>query len=166
MWLFFSFFYLLLLYSQSCFHLPALLLQLKMPPLRMKMKSASAHLHPPDTGSCFLSPGASRWWWEQGEITCSLWQVVGAAMWWEVFLASFTLLGGRGFSSAPAGAYSQLLSVSSQCRVSIPARLWLAVGLQLIFSWGFVITLRINNCVYNSCSCRILVLSCHTHWSA
>lgn len=73
--------FLLHMYSQSCFHLPALLLQLKMPPLRMKMKSASAHLHPPDSGSCCLGPGTLRWCWERGEITSSLWQVAGAAMW-------------------------------------------------------------------------------------
>lgn len=59
-------------------HLPALLLELKMPPLRMKMKSASAHLHSQDSGSCCLGPGTLRWWWE---ITSSSWQVVGAAMW-------------------------------------------------------------------------------------
>lgn len=50
------FFFFLHIYSQSCFHLPALLLQVKMPPLRMRMKSVSAHLYLPDSGSCCFGP--------------------------------------------------------------------------------------------------------------
>lgn len=46
---------------------------------------------------------------------------------------------GEGFSSPPAGTHGRLLAASSKGRVGIPARFWLVLGLQFIFSRSFVI---------------------------
>lgn len=84
-------------------------------------------------------------------------------MWCEAFLAGFALVRGKGLQ-LPSSCCTQQAPgcfYYSKCRVGIPARFWLFVDLQLIFSQSFVIFfLSKTLCTYLKSQDFIFILPC------